>query len=129
MIFHADFLRSTEDCGFSNSENMARLRKCLRGEALAYVYSMLIFPDNVPQIIRDLEARFGQLEQIIPAMMDKAKKVSAVRQGSLESLVTFRSAVRNFTATVKTLKRSDHLSKPQPQYELVAKLSEQLRMN
>ena len=37
---------STHECGFSNAENMARLRKCLKGRALAAVQSMLSVPAN-----------------------------------------------------------------------------------
>jgi len=127
-IFMADFTRSSEDCQFSNSENLTRLRKCLKGDAADYVRSMMVSPDNVPTIMKELQTRYGQPEHIIRAMIRKAREVPPVNAEKLEGLIEFGSAVRNFTATVKTLNRPEHLSNPQLQQELEAKLPDSLRM-
>jgi len=121
-IFKADFDRSTLDCGFSNSENMSRLRKCLKGDAAKYVLSLMVSPDNVSTVMSQLEIRYGQPELIIQSMIEKAKGVSAFLDGDLESLIEFGSAVQNVVATIATLKRPEHMSNPQLLKEFEDKL-------
>lgn len=56
-MFFADYTKSTKMYSYDNIENMYRLRKCLRGEARKTVASILIYPQNVSQVI--LELRFN----------------------------------------------------------------------
>jgi len=107
---------------------MSRLRKCLTGEAAKYVHSMMVSPDNVQEIMKSLQLRFGQSEHIIEAMIEKARNVSSCNQGGVEKLIEFGAAVKNFTATVKTLNKPEHLSNPALQRELESKLTDRMKM-
>ena len=50
-VFFEQFRSSIEDCGFSNAENMGRLRKCLKGKAIETVAAMLAVPDNLTRVM------------------------------------------------------------------------------
>jgi len=127
-IFKADFERSTTDCGFSNSENMSRLRKCLKGDASRYVLSLMVSPDNVPTVMKKLEIRYGQPELIIAAMITKAKGIPKFKDDDLDQLINFGSAVQNVVATIHTLNRAGHMSNPQLLKEFEDKLPRQNMM-
>ena len=62
------FQNSTKECGFSNAENLARLHKSLRGKVKDAVQAFLKVPDNVPDVIRSLERRFGQSDTIVQSL-------------------------------------------------------------
>jgi len=127
-IFEEDFHRTTLEGGYSNSDNISRLRKSLGGDAVKYVHSLMVSPDNVPQIIQDLKERYGQPEHIIRAMIEKVRKLAPFKTDQLEALIEFGSAVRNLTATVKMLQKPEHLCNPQLQKELEDKLPPSLTM-
>jgi hypothetical protein len=107
--FIATYKRTTEVCGFTSDENIIRLQRCLRGEALKSVQSLLISPVNIPEILETLEMRFGQPRHIIEAMIKQARSIAAVKEERLDTLIEFVTAVRSLT-TIKSLKSEAHLS-------------------
>lgn len=120
--FIAEYGNTTAECKYSNSENLARLRKALKGEAKACVESMMVSPENVPNIMERLKVRFGQPEHIIMAMAKKARSVANVHVDKPQTFIDFTTAVANLTATIKGLKLDRHLENPILVNELEAKL-------
>ena len=70
-----------------NAENLARLHKSLRGKAKDAVQALLTVPDNVPDVIRSLERRFGRTDAIVQSLIDKAQQLPAIGEGHLEPSV------------------------------------------
>jgi len=70
--FRKEFKRISEECGYSDSENMARLEKALKGPALSAVEYLLAFSENVSEVRQRL---VGQHKLRIIAMIDKIKKI------------------------------------------------------
>jgi hypothetical protein len=126
--FISDYKRTTDTCKFSDSENMSRLRKCLKGEASRAVQCLMVSPENIKEVIDMLEKRFGNAELIIRTMIQKTKEVAAVKEDKLETLIEFGTAVINMTATIKSLNKKDHLNNPQLLHELELKLPNNLKM-
>ena len=93
------FERTTEVCGFSNVENMVRLRKCLKGKAKEAVQAALAV-----------------------ATKAKAKATVPIKDGKPEALLSFSNTVRNLSTTMTLLRRSGHNTNPQLLEELVKKL-------
>ncbi|CAG7832023.1 unnamed protein product, partial [Allacma fusca] len=87
--FAASFIRSTQACNFSNDENLSRLQKCLRGKAKDMVQSLLVTPENVPEIMQTLEFNFGQAENIIGDLIVKAEAAVTVQENKPDSLIDF----------------------------------------
>ncbi|OXA54497.1 hypothetical protein Fcan01_11782 [Folsomia candida] len=127
-IFFADLKRSTEICEFSPSENLHRLRKCLKGEAAKAVQSMMVSPDNLQRIVDTLRIRFGQPKHIIEAMIDKVREFPFVREDKLDTIVEFATAVINLASTIKSLERDEYLRDPTLLRELEKKMSPQFQM-
>ncbi|CAG7666298.1 unnamed protein product [Allacma fusca] len=121
-MFAASFIRSTQACNFSNDENLSRLQKCLRGKAKDMVQSLLVTPNNVPEIMQTSEFNFGQAENIIGALIVKAEAAVPVQENKPDSLIDFGNLVRNMVATMQNMQKTEHLSNPMLVKRLVAKL-------
>lgn len=50
-LFYTVYIQSTTTYGYNNFENNQRLQKCLKGEAMDIVKSLLIHPDNVSAFV------------------------------------------------------------------------------
>lgn len=50
-LFISSYRNSTLMCGYTDAENLKRLQKCLRGNALEVVRSNLLLPLSVPQVM------------------------------------------------------------------------------
>lgn len=120
--FITDFEESTAQCEFSDAENMARLRKCLKGKAREAVHSMLLIPENLRHVLEVLEISFGRSDQIIYSLIEKAKSIASPKENSPEMIIDFFNAVNNMVNTMKTLRKNAHLMNPQLIRELVNKL-------
>jgi hypothetical protein len=126
--FISDFKRTMESCGFTDSENMTRLRKCLKGKALDAVRSLMVCPENLPKIMSRLQEIFGDPDIIIKSMIQKAKSVEKVRDGRAEELVEFGLQVANLTSTIEVLRMESHLNNPYLVQELEEKLPFSFRL-
>ncbi|XP_075157911.1 uncharacterized protein LOC142231178 [Haematobia irritans] len=97
-LFIANFKDTTEFFRYSNRHNLMRLQKCLSGPAKEAVASMLIFPNDVPKVIEELEFRFGRPD------------------------ILFSTAVRNVVAFLNSADCQHHLISTTLLEEMVSKL-------
>nr|XP_044248764.1 uncharacterized protein LOC123002519 [Drosophila takahashii] len=121
-MFLATYEQSTELCGFSDAENLMRLRHALEGPAKLAVRSLMLHADCVPQILSTLEMRFGRPEIIIDLLLKQIKQFPSVRENKLENIVDFAMEVQNVCATMKASKLEQYLNNPALTQELVSKL-------
>jgi hypothetical protein len=126
--FLSTYERTTTVCGFTDDENLLRLQRCLKGEALKAVQSLLVSPFNLSTAMDMLKARFGQPKHIIEAMISRAKAIPSIREDRADSLIEFGTAVINLTTTIKSMKEEQHLSNPHLVNEMESKLPFQMRM-
>ena len=107
---------------------MGRLRKCLKGRALAAVQSMLSVPANFSEVLVILEDTFGHPNRVIGCMIEKVKSLEQVSRGDLSTLVDFSNALANLVNSVEQLHCPEHLANPQLREDLVRKLPPDLRL-
>lgn len=73
-VFIRQFEESTLKCQFTNSDNIVRLRNCLKGNARNAVLSALSYPENVSHIIKTLANLFGRPEFILNELIQEARQ-------------------------------------------------------
>ncbi|XP_048486344.1 uncharacterized protein LOC119693582 [Plutella xylostella] len=111
---------------FTKIENVARLRKSLRGAALEAVSCLLISDPNPVAIIQGLERRFGRPEALILNELDKVKKLPKLAE-SPRDLCIFASKLANIVATIEALKKPHFLYNPETERTVIEKLTPILR--
>lgn len=121
-MFISRFDNSTALCGFSDSENLDRLQKCLKGKAYEAVRSRLLTAESVQGIMSTLKLLYGRPELIVNTLMIKIRAEPPPRADKLNTLVDFALSVKNVCATLEQAQLHNHLSNPALIQELVEKL-------
>ncbi|XP_058827917.1 uncharacterized protein LOC131687846 [Topomyia yanbarensis] len=116
-------------CGFSNEENMLRLRKCLKGRALEAVRCRLLHPSNVAGVLSTLKMLYGRPEAIVQAVIKKIRSLPSPSIEKLETVVNFALTVENLVATIQACEVSDFVYNASLRYELVGRLPPTLKLS
>ena len=128
-IFYSTFKSTTQICGFTNEENLVRLQRALKGQALEAVRSRLLMPELVPNIIETLRMLYGRPEVLIHTLLEQIRREPAPKADKLETIVNFALSVQNLCATVESSGLTAHLNNPTLLQELTDKLPPQIRLN
>ncbi|XP_062708920.1 uncharacterized protein LOC134288349 [Aedes albopictus] len=128
-LFLSCYQNTTDMCGYSDGENLMRLQRCLKGNALEAVRSHLMHPSSVPLIIDTLKTLYGRPEQIINSLLSKLHATPTPKSEHLESLIGFGLACKNLCSHLQAAGLQDHLSNPLLLQELVSKLPATLKLN
>lgn len=121
-MFIAAFLETTEAFRYTKFENNIRLQKCIKGEALKAIESLLIFPENIEDAISQLEFLFGRLECLIRSQIAEIRKIQAIDENHIQQIVPFSVKVRNLATFLETTRSTQHLANPLLIEELVYEL-------
>ncbi|XP_073963851.1 uncharacterized protein [Choristoneura fumiferana] len=113
LQFKKSYEESTVLCKYSDSENIARLNKCLRGEAREAVSSLLISDATPSTILEALQLRFGRPELIIYKIASQFKKLQPLPQAYHTDLVNFAVKVKNYVAAAQSINQTDYLRSPE----------------
>ncbi|XP_062557240.1 uncharacterized protein LOC134222113 [Armigeres subalbatus] len=127
-MFISSFVNSTLACGFTSAENLARLQRCLKGDAYEAVRSRLLLPDTVPQVLNTLQLLYGRPELLINALLRKVRSVPAPKAEKLETLIEFGMSVQSLCDHLEAAGQHAHLSNPSLLMELVEKLPAHTKM-
>ncbi|XP_054278980.1 structural maintenance of chromosomes protein 2-like [Macrosteles quadrilineatus] len=85
----AEYRRSTEINDYTDLENLQRLQKCITGKAKEIISALLIYPENVPEIVNLLERRFGRPDIIIKNLIASVKGRPPTKDYKPDTLVAF----------------------------------------
>ncbi|XP_054087075.1 uncharacterized protein LOC128921986 [Zeugodacus cucurbitae] len=121
-LFYAAYNQSTDVCGFSDEENLLRLRQALEGPARKAVKNLLLHSSCVNQIMATLQMRFGRPELIISVLQRQIYELPPPSESHLESIVDFAVEVQNICATMSVSGLISHLNNPEFEQRLVSKL-------
>ncbi|XP_062707592.1 uncharacterized protein LOC134288019 [Aedes albopictus] len=127
-LFITSFEQSTIACGYTNVENLIRLKKCLDGNALESVRSKLLLPSSVPHVIQTLRTLYGRPELLIRSLLEKIHHAPTPRYDRLETVIEFGIAVQTLVDYLVAAGQNVHLSNPALMQELVEKLPGTMRM-
>ncbi|XP_052750997.1 uncharacterized protein LOC128200723 [Galleria mellonella] len=122
LHFKSAYQESTRVCQFSDSENLWRLRRALRGDAKEAVTDLLIGNTSPSDIMSALELRFGRSDIIIQYITTQIKKLPPLPTNYQQDIVNFSIKINNCVATLNTLKLHDYLRSP----ELVSAIASKL---
>ncbi|XP_053699015.1 uncharacterized protein LOC128745985 [Sabethes cyaneus] len=128
-LFFSVFSNSTHMCGFTNEENMLRLRKCLKGRALEAVKCRLLHPSNVGGVMSTLRMLYGRPEAIVQAIVKKVRALPSPNIDRLETVVNFALTVENLVATILACEVHDFVYNASLRYELVERLPSTLKLD
>ncbi|XP_055543524.1 uncharacterized protein LOC129729067 [Wyeomyia smithii] len=127
-IFISNYENTTAACGYTNGENMLRLQRCLKGQAMETVRSRLVLPQAVPHIIETLRMRYGRPELLINAMLRDVRAMPILRSEKLEGLIEYGLAVQGLCDHIIAANEQAHLTNPTLLQELVGKLPENQKL-
>ncbi len=113
---------------YSNLENSVRLRKSLSGPALECVQAMMIHPENVPEIFKELRCRFGRPEILVKSQMEKVRQIPRIKDDDLSGLINFSTKMRNLVSFLQNADAEQYLQNPYMLEELLNKLPLQRRL-
>ncbi|XP_063635689.1 uncharacterized protein LOC134806062 [Cydia splendana] len=113
LQFKDAYEETTLRCKFSDSENVGRLRKCLRGDAKEAVVSMLSGKTDPKIIMQTLGLRFGHPEVIINKIVNQIKKLQPLSQAYHNEIVVFATKIKNFAVTARSIDQADYLRSPE----------------
>lgn len=119
---------TTRMCGISASENLERLSRCLKGQALEAVKSDLHNPEALPNVLSTLKLLFGRPEIIYHALIAQVRSAPSVKVEKFESVVTFAMRVKTLCDTLKSAGMDDYLVNPPLLIELTERLPSSLQL-
>ncbi|CAK1578717.1 unnamed protein product [Parnassius mnemosyne] len=117
---------STRLYGFTNTENMARLRNCLRSEAREVVSALLITVKDPAYIMRTLEQSCGQPEIIIDRALEELKRLPRPDQIAQE-LNSCAIKLQNIVCVMQNVDGKGYLQNPMLTRKVTRRLSPHLR--
>ncbi|CAG9583357.1 unnamed protein product [Danaus chrysippus] len=106
---------------FTAPQNMARLRRAIKGAAREAVKSLLYSECRPEDIMDALKRRFGRPDTLVLAEMEKLKRLAKISE-SAHDVCSFASQVNNVVATVKGLRKPQYLQSPEIMRIIVEKL-------
>ncbi|XP_055631924.1 uncharacterized protein LOC129771856 [Toxorhynchites rutilus septentrionalis] len=127
-MFYSSFKNTTEVCGYSDAENLARLQRCLRGHALETVKRRLLLPASVPNVMETLHKLYGRPEILINSLLKKLRSVAPPKAESLGTIITYGLAVQNLVDHLIIAGQHAHLWNPMLLQEMVEKLPASIKI-
>lgn len=127
-VFYSQYKNTTKACGFSNSENLVRLQRCLTGQALEYVRSRLLLPNLVPKVMETLKMLYGRPTVIIDSLINKVRAIPPPEMDRLESIINYGIAIQNLVDHLIAMEQTAHLCNPTLLQELIAKLPGEMKL-
>ncbi|XP_062538216.1 uncharacterized protein LOC134206502 [Armigeres subalbatus] len=121
-LFISSYQHSTQAFGYTNSENLLRLQRSLKGSAKDSVSSFLLHPSTVPQVMSTLQQLYGRPGQIVNNMITKVRATPPPKPDRLDTLVSFGLIIQNLCGHLKAVGLEKHLANPILLQELVDKL-------
>ncbi|XP_072948385.1 uncharacterized protein [Epargyreus clarus] len=113
LHFKSAYEESTRVCHFSDSENLWRLRRALKGEARETVTELLIGNTSPDVIMEALQLRYGNADIIIQHLISQVKKLSPLQNNYQHDIITFSIKISNCVATIQSLHKLDYLRSPE----------------
>ncbi|XP_075163137.1 uncharacterized protein LOC142235765 [Haematobia irritans] len=128
-LFNSTYEWSTAVCGLTDAENLIRLQRALRGEALEAVKRILVHPSCVSHAISILKVLYGQPDKILFALKSKIKSLSSVNPNKMESITNFAIHVKGLQSTIEACGLADELNDSSLLQELISKLPPYYQIN
>ncbi|XP_062706645.1 uncharacterized protein LOC134287778 [Aedes albopictus] len=127
-VFYSQYKHTTAASGYSNSENLVRLQRCVKGQALEYVRSRLLVPELVPKVMETLEMLYGRPSILVNSLINKAREISPPTMDHLETIIDYGMAIQNLYDHLIAMDQQVHLRNPTLLAELESKLPGEMKL-
>ncbi|XP_055636699.1 uncharacterized protein LOC129775699 [Toxorhynchites rutilus septentrionalis] len=128
-MFNSSFETGNTACGFTEVENLIRLRESLQGQAREAVVTKLMFPHCVPQIMETLRRLYGRPELLVRYLLGKVRQLEAPKPERLDTIMNFGMAVQQLCDHLEAANLRGHLSNPTLLEELIEKLPASIKLD
>lgn len=128
-MFLSTYEDTTEMCGYTEAENMIRLRNSLKGDAYNAIQSFLLRPETIERAMHALKLCFGRPEVIIEHLKEKIVAMPIIRSDAMEKLVDFVLEVQNLCATIEANDEQQYMFDTTLIREFVNKLPPQIKLD
>ncbi|XP_052562964.1 uncharacterized protein LOC128092673 [Culex pipiens pallens] len=128
-LFVSCYNNSTQTCGYSDAENLARLQDCLEGHAREMVVGRLRLPASVPHVLATLETLYGRPELLIQTLLQKLRSTPGPKPNRLETLIAFGMVVQSLSDHLEDTGQDAHLNNPTLLFEMVEKLPDNMKLD
>lgn len=122
LSYKEAYYESTRLCHYSETENMWRLRKSLRGDAKDAVSSLLMSATSPEEVMEVLQLRFGRPEIVIRKVVYQLKKLPPLPPQYHTEIVNFAIKVKNYVTTIQRIRCTDYLRSPELLNTILGKL-------
>lgn len=123
LRFKNAFETTTKIGQYTEEENLARLQRCLHGEAWEAVAARLITATPASQVMKILEMRFGRSDLILRRLIDDMKSVPKL-SGARSELIILATKVDNCVAAIQACGDKGQLYNSDLVSVIVGKLTE-----
>ncbi|XP_050079787.1 uncharacterized protein LOC126567613 [Anopheles maculipalpis] len=127
-LFIELFRTSTISCGYTQAENVLRLRKHLHGKAYEAVRYLLLHPSTLELAIAKLEMRFGTTRLICMSLLNKMCDLPAPKGDEWTTVMDFGLAVEGICRAISAAGHVEYLNDFQTLEALVQKLPEDFQL-
>ncbi|XP_049293157.1 uncharacterized protein LOC125768893 isoform X1 [Anopheles funestus] len=108
--FKSVFYKTSEEAKFSDLENLNRLQKALKGDALECVSGLMLDAQNIEGILQRLEKEFGTPDLIYSALLKELLAVENPTMQKPKSFITFMHALNNLVINMNTIGEPEYLN-------------------
>jgi hypothetical protein len=122
-LFYSQFAQSTLEGNISDSLNIIRLKKALKGPALEAVKAILMLPDNLKMVINILKQRFGNPRVLIRRKLSQLNDLPLAIENKPHTMTKLFEFLLDLQVTLMSLKSDSYLESPQLVDSVLEKLS------
>ena len=123
LRFKQVFQLSTELGPYTDKENVARLYKKEAGEAKEAVAGLVMTASDAGRIIKILELRFGNPDNILERLSGKILALPALGSGRVD-IVKFATTVDSCVSAIETKGNIGYLHEPRLVHDIIDKITE-----
>ncbi|CAH2102800.1 unnamed protein product [Euphydryas editha] len=106
---------------FNDVQNMARLRRAIKGNAREAIKSLLYSEASPLEVMQALKRRYGRPDALALAELDKVKALPKISENPRDICV-FASQINNSVAAIRGLKKPQYLHSPEMVKQIIEKM-------
>ncbi|CAK1547419.1 unnamed protein product [Leptosia nina] len=106
---------------FTATQNMARLRRAIKGAAREGIKSLLYSEAQPSEVMDALRRRYGRPDALVLAELEKVKALPRMTE-SPRDICVFASQINNSVAAIRGLKRQQYLHSPDMVKSIIEKM-------
>uniref|UniRef100_A0A4Y0BFI9 Integrase zinc-binding domain-containing protein n=1 Tax=Anopheles funestus TaxID=62324 RepID=A0A4Y0BFI9_ANOFN len=125
--FKMTYLETARKGKFSKLENLNRIRKHLKGDALKSVQGLMLNPDNVDKVFERLNSLYGNPDNIYTSLLNELLAIRYVSLENPSTFMEFANALHNLIDNMTILEQPDYLNDQRLLKDLVSKLPVDIR--